>query len=128
MCVNDKLDQFYSEAESLLERSLSGKGINLPPGLLHDAIELNHRLIKLPFQTHDIDVELSYDVKEFWQGSVNGTKVALEEKPTVYHVDRTTNGWDSWDDWCREVVWYGNKKGAYLYGSSVLHTQLAGHF
>ena len=31
-------------------------------------------------------------------------------------------------DWCREVVWYGNKKGAYLYGNKALAKHLAGHF
>jgi hypothetical protein len=25
-------------------------------------------------------------------------------------------------------VWYGNKKGAYLYGNKVVETELAGHF
>ena len=34
----------------------------------------------------------------------------------------------SWEDWCREVIWYGNKKGAYLYGNRALEPQLAGHF
>ena len=32
------------------------------------------------------------------------------------------------DDWCREVIWYGNKKGAYLYGSNIVEPQLSGHF
>jgi hypothetical protein len=28
----------------------------------------------------------------------------------------------------REVVWYGNKKGAYLYSSGSLDKALAGHY
>ena len=128
MCVRGKLEEFYEESERLLEKSLQAKGEKLPDGLLHDAIKLNRSLIKLPFQTKNTDVELSYNVKEFWRTSVDGTNLPLEKKPTTYHIDRTTETWKSWDDWCREVVWYGNKKGAYLYGSNIVESQLSGHF
>jgi len=128
LCVAGKLGEFYADAERLLEKSLKAKGLSLPDGLLHDAIELNRNLMKLPFQTENIDVELSYNVREFWRASVDGTDLSLEMKPSAYHVNRTTETWSSWDDWCREVVWYGNKKGAYLYGSNIVESQLSGHF
>ena len=32
-----------------------------------------------------------------------------------YVVDRTKEQWNGWQEWCREVVWYANKRGAYLY-------------
>jgi hypothetical protein len=44
-----------------------------------------------------------------------------------HHIDRTGQTWTTWNDWCREVVWFGNKKGAYLYGFKP-ELQLAGHF
>jgi len=31
-----------------------------------------------------------------------------------------------WDDWCREVIWYGNKKGAYLYTNCTVEPEIAG--
>ena len=36
-----------------------------------------------------------------------------------YFVDRTSEIWDSWEDWCEKVVWWSNKKGAYLYNCVV---------
>ena len=36
-------------------------------------------------------------------------------------VDRERQSWWSWDDYCREVIWYGNKKGAYLYDYNASH-------
>jgi hypothetical protein len=30
-------------------------------------------------------------------------------------IDRTSEIWNSWEEWCEKVVWWGNKKGAYLY-------------
>ena len=32
-------------------------------------------------------------------------------------IDRTNETWNSWEDWCKKVVWWSNKKGAYLYNS-----------
>ena len=45
---------------------------------------------------------------------VRGEPIPLEEKCVTYHIDRTTTAYWTWDDFCREVIWYGNKKGAYL--------------
>ena len=33
----------------------------------------------------------------------------------TYFIDRTGETWNSWEDWCEKVVWWSNKKGAYLY-------------
>ena len=41
--------------------------------------------------------------------------VAIEQRPALVGVDRERHSWWSWDDYCREVIWFGNKKGAYLY-------------
>tara|TARA_R110002110_G_C13417593_1_gene714179 strand:- start:588 stop:812 length:225 start_codon:yes stop_codon:yes gene_type:complete len=30
-------------------------------------------------------------------------------------IDRVSEKWTSWEEWCEKVVWWGNKKGAYLY-------------
>jgi hypothetical protein len=48
-------------------------------------------------------------------------------------VERSKSHYPDFDRWCREVVWWGNKKGAYLYsnrssGNPVSDRQLAGHF
>ena len=38
--------------------------------------------------------------------------------------------YDDFQKWCREIVWWGNKKGAYLYSprSAVVTPELAGHY
>jgi radical SAM superfamily enzyme YgiQ (UPF0313 family) len=128
LCVENKLQQFYEEAERLLNRLLDDRSPNLPLGLLHETIELNRTLIKLPFQTEDLDLDLSYNVWEFYQSSLTGRATVLEKRSSKYHIDRTTHSWSSWDEWFQGVVWYGNKKGAYLYGNDNVETQLAGHY
>ncbi|MBI3548542.1 MAG: B12-binding domain-containing radical SAM protein [Elusimicrobia bacterium] len=128
MSVEGKLEQFYEEAERRLQSYLDERGLKLPPGLLHDAVVLNRSLVKQPFQTADVDVTLSFNVWEFYHSVPRGLGVALERKPRTYRVNRTKASWSSWNDWCREVVWYGNKKGAYLYSNSLVEPELAGHF
>ena len=128
LCAENKLGQFYQEAETLLTRLLRDKFLSLPPDLLHQAIELNRGLIKQPFQTEDLDIDLSYNIWEFYRSVLVGGAVPLEKVDCRHHLDRTSTTWSSWDDWCREVIWYGNKKGAYLYGNDAIETQLAGHY
>lgn len=128
LCTEGKLSRFYQETEEKLAHILKTKLIEIPLLLLHDAIQLNKNLIKLPFQTEDRDVIGSYNIWEFYQSVLVGEPIPIEKRECIYRIDRTIVTWSSWDEWCREVVWYGNKKGAYLYGNNVIERQLAGHF
>lgn len=128
LCVENKLGLFYQEAERLLERYLKETFLELPQQLLREFILLNSSLIKRPFQTEDLEVNLSYNIWEFYQSVLAGTRIPLENRRCTHHIDRTGVTWSSWEDWCREVIWYGNKKGAYLYGNNLVDSQLAGHY
>jgi hypothetical protein len=44
-----------------------------------------------------------------------GKPSTLKRGDFTYFIDRTSETWDSWEDWCEKVVWWSNKKGAYLY-------------
>ena len=128
LCAEDKLETFYQEAKDLLERFLPSKFLELPPQLLQESIRLNNSLIKRPFQSENLEIKLSYNLWEFYWSVLLGTPVPLENRESAYLVDRTSVTWSSWNDWCREVIWYGNKKGAYLYGNNLVERQLEGHF
>jgi radical SAM superfamily enzyme YgiQ (UPF0313 family) len=114
LSVEGKLNAFYQEAEKLLNQFLSDRFIQIP-AILHEAILLNQSLVNQPFQTEDLTLELSYNLWEFYQTVRQGAKVPIEAQPLRYHIDRTSRAIHNWDDWYREIVWYGNKKGAYLY-------------
>ena len=88
----------------------------------------NHGLMKQPFQDHDLDIPLSFNIWEFYTAVLQGQRIPLEQTTGVCHIDRTSQRWLTWDDWCRDVVWYGNKKGAYLYGHRTVGRELAGHY
>ncbi len=116
-----RLERFYEEAERLLVRSLSGAEV--PRGALRDAFELNRSLIKMPFQTEDLEIALSTN-----ESVLKGVPIPLERTVSSHRIDRTTETWSDWNQWYREVVWYGNKKGAYLYGHSLVEAEIEGHF
>ncbi|QWR77049.1 B12-binding domain-containing radical SAM protein [Candidatus Magnetomonas plexicatena] len=119
LCKEGTLEKFYEESKILLFSLLKQYGIIPETNLLDEAILLNHELIKRPFQDADYDIELSYNVWDYYRAVLAGdTSSRLIRGSYTYRIDRTTERWSSWEQWYKEVVWYGNKKGAYLYTCS----------
>jgi tRNA A37 methylthiotransferase MiaB len=128
MVIEGRLEAFYQQTEEALGRHLHRQGVTLPEGLLHQCVVLNASLVKTPFQKEDLEVQVDWNIWEYYRSIVRGLPMGLEQRALCYHVDRTSVTWNSWDQWFREVVWYGNKKGAYLYSNRAVERQLAGHF
>jgi radical SAM superfamily enzyme YgiQ (UPF0313 family) len=128
LCVEGKLEVFYKEAEELLAGFLEGKFATLPRRLLHETVDLNCNLVKLPFQTQNLEIETTYNIWHFYQSALVGKPIPLEERLCINRITRTKVVYNSWEDWYREVIWYGNKKGAYLYGNDLVERELAGHY
>ncbi|MBI5210944.1 MAG: cobalamin B12-binding domain-containing protein [Elusimicrobia bacterium] len=126
LIVDDRLETFYAEAERALRDFLRKRSPGLSEVLLHDAVTLNQALIKRPFQTLDLTLATGHDVLEFYHAALRGTPEAPQARPCRYRIDRTTQRWKTREDWLREVVWYGNKKGDYLYAGFVDGTKPAG--
>ena len=76
---------------------------------------LNHRLMKQPFFNQDKVVECDYNLWEVYQAAVKGNRLEISKGEYSYTVNMTSQYWDSWKDWCREVIWYGNKRDDYIY-------------
>ncbi|HLN23761.1 MAG TPA: radical SAM protein [Patescibacteria group bacterium] len=124
LTATHQLDRFYEEARELLLALIGGAA----PAALDDAIRLNRALIKQPFVTDDTSVTLDSDVRALWLAVRQGTPEPLSGGPITVTIDRAASAYDDMQAWCREVVWWGNKKGAYLYTNQVVEKQLAGHF
>lgn len=114
LVVEDILDGFYAEAERRILQMLEHSRIDVPP-FLHESIELNRDLLKRPFQTQDLILDMKWMIHEYYKSVLTGQVAELRNGPVRYRIDRTTQVWSSWDDWFREVIWYGNKTAAYLY-------------
>jgi hypothetical protein len=123
-------DAFYREAGQLLLDLLRERSPTAPLSALEEAIQLNRALVRQPFVKDDVSIKLNYDVLRFWHDMRNGEQAALEKRPLVVVIDRSSKTYDDFQEWCREVVWWGNKKGAYLYDNraDAPEKELAGHY
>lgn len=111
-----QIDDFYVEAGMLL-KEIAG---NQPSGadeIIGDAVRLNQALLKRPFQKSNKKITLSHNIWEYYQGCKRGEPIELSPGNFGYGIDRISAKWDDWESYCREVMWYGNKKGAYLYSN-----------
>lgn len=128
LTADRKFDVFYREAGELLRLLVDLHAGSMDEKVLDDALRVNRALIKQPFLHENTVVETGCDIMSFYDGVRQGEKRPLRAVRTAVQIDRTTQSWDDFQVWCREVVWWGNKKGAYLYTNRSLEAQLAGHF
>ncbi len=113
--VSSELDDFYVDAKEILYGVFEKHGIKNYDKVISDAILLNKSLIKLPKQTQDLQVKLNWNILDVYNQTLLGKPATLKSGDFLYYIDRTSEIWDSWEDWCEKVVWWSNKKGAYLY-------------
>ena len=115
LVCNNKMEEFYNQTEIIIKNLLSKKSINFDNKIIEESIMLNKLLIKQPFQNKDVEVQLSYNIYDFYNSVKAGKKISFKKKKNIYNIDRTSTTWSSIEDWSREVVWYENSTGAYMY-------------
>lgn len=115
LCAENKLNIFYDEVKKAIIDFFNNKNFPFDHQLLDEAIEINKNLMKLPFQKENQTIKLSYNIWEFYRGILTGSPIPLQKNTHTYIIDKSSKTWGSWEDWCREVIWWGNKKGAYMY-------------
>jgi hypothetical protein len=123
LCAEGKLDQFYEQAKEVLSGLLQKNSVAGVDDILDSAIRLNRNLIKLPFQSGKEKISLDHNIWQFYQGQLLSEEISIEKGTFEYVIDKS-EGWFDWQQWCREVVWYGNKKGAYLYGCQPANSEV----
>ena len=115
--TENKIEDFYEDAKHILFEIFEEKGIKNYESVISESINLNKVLIKLPNQTKDLQINLNYNIWDVYNETLMGRKKLLKKGNFECLIDRTTETWNSWEDWCEKVVWWSNKKGAYLYNS-----------
>lgn len=114
LSTGGKLQEFFAAAKERLI-AIAADSNNISPEIISQAIFLNQNLIKQPFIKEDKIIECEYNLWEVYQAAINGNRLEIERGKYLYTVDRTSQLWGNWEEWCREVIWYGNKRGDYIY-------------
>lgn len=128
LTTENRLPELYAEADRLLSTFFQDINDMSSGTILSDALRLNLSLIKQPFIDSDTTVQLDYDLIGFYEGMRIGKPQPVTRRQTVINVERSKSYYEDLQTWCREVVWWGNKKGAYLYTNEKVDQQLAGHY
>jgi radical SAM superfamily enzyme YgiQ (UPF0313 family) len=130
LTAEGKFDAFYAEAGKLLSETVQARSSGLPLEIVGEAVRLNHALVHQPFARTDLEVSLTYDLLDYWHKVRGGEQALLRKVPLIVEIDRTSRPYVDFQTWCREIVWWGNKKGAYLYSPRALEItpELAGHY
>jgi radical SAM superfamily enzyme YgiQ (UPF0313 family) len=130
LTAEGKFDAFYEEAGRLLAETVEAHHAGLRMDVIDEAIKLNHAMVHQPFARTNLKVKLRYNILDYWNKVRTGEPALLEERPMVIEIDRASKPYDDLQKWCREIVWWGNKKGAYLYQPKPLAItqELAGHY
>ncbi|MBN9089180.1 MAG: cobalamin-dependent protein [Reyranella sp.] len=130
LTADGKFDAFYAEAGKLLAETVTARHAGLPMDVIEDAIKLNHALVHQPFAKTNLAVKLRYDILDYWHKVRTGEQALLRTQPMLVEIDRTAKPYDDFQKWCREIVWWGNKKGAYLHSPTAkeITPELAGHY
>jgi radical SAM superfamily enzyme YgiQ (UPF0313 family) len=116
LCAKNLIDDFYSESQSLLLNLINSNELEdgLPITFVEEAIALNNSLLKLPGKSGEIQLTLTYNIWDIYQMSLLGKKQTLQKSTQLMLIDRGPAAL-TFEQWCRDVVWHGFKRGAYLY-------------
>ena len=129
LVLKKKISKFYDECFTLFSELLKNKGFSKEDtNIFKESIKLNSSLIKKPFIKKDLEIDLSADLYPYIKSILVGENPNLVKKNVKYFINRSQDVYDNLDNWLKEVVWYGNKKGAYLYGNISSSKEYDGHF
>jgi len=130
MSAEKRLDEFYGEAGALLRSRFLHGATDDEAELLAEAVRVNRLLLNQPFEVDDLVVKAEYNLLDFYRSARNAEDIPLRRSPSTIHINRRGQSRNEFQTWCREIVWWGNKKGAYLYGHTPapVSLELAGHY
>ena len=118
LVVGGELEAFYAEADTELTELMGAPEDDL---LLHEAIELNRAMVRLPGAMRDMPLVLSHPILDHHRALLAGRAGPLEERLVVHVVERSSARYATFEAWLEHLVWcHGKDKRGYLYDVKVL--------
>jgi len=113
--AGDAVDELYANAKDVLCDALASIDAKDYEKIIDQSVCLNKQLIKTPNQKSNSVICLDYNIWDVYDDIMKGKDPNFLSGKYEYVIDKTTEKWETWEDWCEKVVWWCNKKGAYLY-------------
>jgi hypothetical protein len=111
LCVSGDLDLFFKEVRQLFREKLKINSFEL----VEEALDISCQSVRLPFKTRDKEMVLRNNIPEYVKALTKGETVPLKSGRFIMRLKRAGTELENWDEWCQKVVWYGNRRGAYVY-------------
>ena len=75
---------------------------------------LNKFLMRKPFESQDKQLTLSYNFIETLELMKQNLDFDLLKSENKYKIIKSDSIYNNWEDWMREVIWYGHRSGKYV--------------
>lgn len=111
LCASGQMAEFFFEVLNLFKSKLNINNYNL----LEESLFVNQNLVRLPFENKDKKITVKHNIPEFIKMMTKGQPKSLIKGKFDLNIKRSGTQMNNWDEWCQRVVWYGNRRGAYLY-------------
>ena len=124
------IEKFYEESKQIFYNNLDiiNKRHSRMEIAITESINVNFEMLKLPNRNSNVELNLSFNILDFYNSVLKGKFIDLKDGKFSYFVERKKDIWSDDQDWAKKVVWYANKKGAYLYGSKALKKYYSAHY
>ena len=115
MCAAGELNDFYKESVQLFGEIL-GCGLTIEVNnLLQESALISNLLVRLPFEGDDVEVDITYNIPQYVKSIILGNKTKLQAGNYKIKVIRVGTQLQDCSEWAKRVIWFGNRRGAYLY-------------
>lgn len=112
------ISEVVDHLNRLTQQSNTSVDTNLIKVAFSELQEVSLNWLMLPAVTDDFDLELKTNSMDVCEKQKAGEKIELIYNTNTFKIGRTSDlDFVNLDflDWCKKVVWYRNKRGAYNY-------------
>ena len=106
-------DILYEEIEKFISKYLTNKNKDYKK-IFDECLTLNKHLMRRPFEKDNVNIKSSYNIIECFNLIKKNLSYEIVKKSSNNLIIKNDFFYDNWDDWMREVIWYGHRSGKYV--------------
>lgn len=120
----DKIKNFYEESIEVLCNLINDVKYNQ---IIEEAAWFNYELLRKPMVKKNVNFSMHYNIEEFYLNALKGKDTKILSGTFDVKINRSNETIMDWQDWARKILWYGHRRGDYLYTTTPLKKKIAGH-
>ena len=106
----NKFEEFYDEFEHYISKEFKDEIIK---DLIKESILINKKMMRLPFENKNEFINSNFNVIECFKSMKENTNYNLKKGNYIQKIIKDDFTDVNWEDWMREVIWYGHRSGKY---------------